>query len=59
MNPETIAQIVLRSLELAIIIAKNIPPEQHARFWEEQEKVRQFWQKVFEQLQLPDKKDKP
>jgi hypothetical protein len=47
MNPETIAQIILKALELAIIIAQSIPPEEHAKFWERHNKNMELLERIF------------
>lgn len=44
MDPNLILEIIKLSLELALQIAKDMPADQKAKFWEDHRKRQEFWE---------------
>lgn len=50
MPPVLILEIVKLSLEIALQVLKDMPPEQKVAAWERHAKAMAFWENVFERF---------
>jgi len=47
----SIVEIIRLTLEIALVMAKDMTPEQRAAFWERHEQRMAFWQRLAERFQ--------